>query len=71
VDGNGAALGPVRKLEGTGWGEQDQLVPLGPGRVAWAYIANPALTVLTGKEQYKYAPCKSPSLQLSVYTSGK
>lgn len=61
VDSHGSPLGPDQTLSATGWGEQDQLVSLGTGRVGWAYIPAPARTA--GKNP----ACLSPTLQLSVY----
>lgn len=64
VDINGKFLTKPQKLQGTGWGEQDQMVSLGRGRVAWAYIPNPAY-----KELNKAPECNVDELQLSVYES--
>lgn len=59
IDSKGVPYTKPQKLEGTGWGEQDQMVNLGHGRAAWAYIPNPALPA---------PPCNSDTLQFSVYT---
>lgn len=61
VDSSGAPLGPDQTLSNTGWGEQDQLVSLGAGRVGWAYLPSPT------RLDNKNPACLSPSLQLSVY----
>lgn len=61
VDQSGTPLGPDQTLTNAGWGEQDQLVPLGPGRVGWAYLPSPA------RANNKSPACLSSSLQLSVY----
>lgn len=63
VDADGTVLGPEQTLTDNGWGEQDQLVPLGDGRVGWAYIPAPQIV--------GDAPpaCLSKSLQLSLYES--
>jgi hypothetical protein len=65
IDSNGNRLSSPTLLQGTGWGELDEMVPLGQGRVAWAYIKNPALS-----SGGAYPSCNSSSLQLSVYVSG-
>ena len=64
IDINGKFLTKPQKLEGTDWGEQDQMVSLGRRRVAWAYIADPAY-----KELNKAPECNAKELQLSVYES--
>ena len=64
VDALGNALTEPVELEGAGWGEQDELVPLGQGRAGWAYIADPALDA-----NGAHPSCTQSSLQLSVYTS--
>lgn len=64
IDGTGAALTEPLRVEGAGWGELDELVPLGDGRVGWAYIEDPALT-----DDAQAPECNQPSIQLSVYTS--
>lgn len=61
VDANGNPLGPDQTIANAGWGEQDQMVPLGAGRVGWAYVPSPAKTGKTNPA------CLSPSLELSVY----
>lgn len=66
IDINGKFLTKPKKLEGTGWGEQDQMVSLGRGRVGWAYIPDP-----TYKELNKAPECNAKGLQLSVYESGQ
>jgi hypothetical protein len=63
VDDRGAALSAPVQLAGAGWGELDEMVPLGKGRVGWAYIANPALV------GGSHPSCNQPALQLSVYVS--
>ncbi|MCU0692130.1 MAG: hypothetical protein MUF54_12080, partial [Polyangiaceae bacterium] len=62
IDASGRRLSNPVRLNGAGWGEQDQLVPLGQGRVAWAYIGNPVLS-----SSGVYPSCNAASLQLSVY----
>ena len=62
IDGDGHLLTKPQLLEGTGWGELDEAVSLGDGRVGWAYIKDPALT-----EDAEYPSCNQPDLQLSVY----
>lgn len=61
VSQDGSPLGPDQTLAGAGWGEQDQMVPLGDGRVGRAYVPSPARTGSTNPA------CLSSSLQLSVY----
>jgi hypothetical protein len=65
IDADGNRLSSPMLLQGTGWGEQDEMVPLGQGRAAWAYIKDPALS-----SGGAYPSCNSSSLQLSVYASG-
>ena len=43
IDAEGNALTEPVQLEGTGWGGQDDMVSLGEGRAAWAYIPNPEI----------------------------
>jgi hypothetical protein len=62
VDENGNALTQEQTLKGAGWGEQDQMVALGAGRVAWAYTPNAVM------ENGKRPSCESNQLALHVYT---
>jgi hypothetical protein len=62
VDENGNALTATQTLAGAGWGEQDQMVALGEGRVGWAYTPN---AVRVGD---KIPACASNELALHVYT---
>ncbi len=64
IDTAGKLLTPVQSLDSLGWGEQDQMVSLGKGRVAWAYIPNPAI-----KSSTLRPACTSTTLKLMVYTS--
>jgi hypothetical protein len=64
IDGSGTSLTDPLQVEGAGWGELDEMVPLGQGRAGWAYIANPALTA-----DAQYPECNQPGILLSVYTS--
>jgi hypothetical protein len=59
INAQGHFITSPQKLENTGWGEQDQMVNLGHGRAAWAYIPDPALPDPTS--------CNSDSLQFTVY----
>jgi len=63
IDGAGNALGDAIEVPGIGWGEQDQWISLGQGRVAWLYHANPELT----DRRVDQPPCSHAELQLSVY----
>jgi hypothetical protein len=63
IDGDGEALTEPLRVEGAGWGELDEMAPLGEGRAGWAYIDNPALDPSTGM----FPHCNQPSLELSVY----
>jgi hypothetical protein len=64
IDEDGNQLTKPLLLDGAGWGELDEMAPLGQGRAAWSYIADPALNA-SGE-----APaCNQDGLQLSVYTS--
>ena len=62
ISEDGTGLTEALLLEGTGWGEQDQMIPLGGGKVAWAYIVDPALN-----EIGEYPHCNQDARQLSVY----
>ncbi len=64
IDGDGNALTDPLRVEGAGWGDFDEMVPLGDGRVGWAYIADPAL-----QSDGSYPDCNQPELQLTVYTA--
>jgi len=65
IDQDGRGLTEPVKVEGAGWGELDEMAPLGKGRAGWAYIDNPALN-----EMGMAPSCNQTSLELSVYTSG-
>lgn len=62
IDIDGRALSQVNILKKYGWGELDQLISLGNGKIAWSYIPNP--TLLPGG---KIPSCNASSLQMSVY----
>lgn len=64
IDIDGKAVTEPLRVEGAGWGEQDRMVPLGAGTVAWAYIPDPAITA-----EGTIPSCNSEGLQLSVYRS--
>ena len=64
INAQGEQLTEPLQVEGAGWGELDELVPLGQGRAGWSYITDPALT-----SQALHPECNQPGLQLSVYTS--
>lgn len=66
IDGEGHRLTEPQKLDGAGWGELDEMAPLGKGRAGWAYIDNPALDASGA-----YPSCNQPSLELSVYHPAK
>ncbi|MCB1176978.1 MAG: hypothetical protein KDK36_05305, partial [Leptospiraceae bacterium] len=66
IDGNGKEITKPERLDKAGWGEQDEMVYLGKGKVGWAYIPNP--TLIKGGEP-RIPDCNSSSLQLSVYNS--
>jgi hypothetical protein len=63
IDENGEALTEPLLLEGVGWGELDEPVPLGNGRVAWTYIEDPALT-----GDHEHPSCNQPEVQMTVYS---
>ncbi|MDH5682571.1 MAG: hypothetical protein OEZ36_13355, partial [Spirochaetota bacterium] len=67
IDVNGNTLTKSTKLKQSGWGEQDELVSLGMGRVAWAYIPKP--TLKKDSNGSTLPSCNSYSLKLSVYKS--
>lgn len=62
IDGQGNLEGEAMQLDGVGWGEQDQWVSLGRGRVAWAYPAAPTLI-----DRRNAPACSRDELLLSVY----
>lgn len=62
IEGNGDAVDAPVELEGVGWGEQDQWISLGGGRVAWAFRAEPELI-----DRRNASACSTDALQLSVY----
>jgi hypothetical protein len=64
IDEFGNQLTDPLMLEGAGWGELDEMAPLGQGRAGWAYIDNPALDA-----EGQAPACGQDSLELSVYTS--
>jgi hypothetical protein len=64
INEDGQALTEPLRVEGAGWGEMDEMAPLGEGRVGWAYIDNPALNA-----EGQFPSCNQDSLELSVYTS--
>jgi hypothetical protein len=64
IDDKGNVIQKAKRLVATGWGEQDQLVSLGQGRVGWAYIPKPTLVNLT-----EVPPCNSDQLQITLYVS--
>ncbi len=64
INGNGDPLTEPLKVEGAGWGELDEMAPLGDGRAGWAYIDDPALD-----SEGQGKSCNQSSLELSVYTS--
>jgi hypothetical protein len=63
IDESGEPITDPILLEGAGWGELDEPVPLGNGRVAWTYIQNPALT-----GDYEHPSCNQPEVQMTVYS---
>lgn len=64
IDEDGNQLTKPLRVDGAGWGELDEMAPLGQGRAGWSYIANPALNA-----DGEAPACNQDSLQLSVYTS--
>jgi hypothetical protein len=64
IDGSGEAITEPLLLEGVGWGELDEPVSLGNGRLAWTYIAEPALT-----GDYEHPSCNQPEVQMAVYSA--
>lgn len=64
INGQGDALTQPLTLQSSGWGEQDQMVPLGEGRVGWTYIPRPALD-----SDGNPPDCNQPSLQMTVYSA--
>jgi hypothetical protein len=64
IDLDGNLLTEPLVVEDAGWGDYDEMVPLGQGRAGWTYIPNSLLGPdLNGPS------CNAPELQLSVYTS--
>jgi hypothetical protein len=64
IDEDGNELTDPLMVEGAGWGELDEMAPLGQGRAGWSYIDDPALDA-----EGNYPSCNQDTLQLSVYTS--
>lgn len=64
INEEGQSLTEPLRVEGAGWGELDEMAPLGQGRAGWAYIDNPALNPETGIGPH----CNQPSIELSVYS---
>ena len=62
INGTGERLTEPLLVDGAGWGDMDQMVSLGDGRVGWTYIADPAIT-----GDYQVPSCNQPEIQLSVY----
>jgi hypothetical protein len=66
IDNTGTQLTSPQALDGVGWGEQDEMISLGNGRVGWAYIPNPELANINAPPS-----CNSDSLQLTVYKAAQ
>ncbi len=64
IDENGNPLTKPLKVDGAGWGELDEMAPLGQARAGWAYIDEPAY-----EGQGPLPACNQNKLELSVYTS--
>ena len=65
IDGNGAALTEAAEVSTAGWGEVNEMVPFGDGRVAWTYV--PEARRLPDIDE---APdCNQTALVHYVYTS--
>jgi hypothetical protein len=64
IDEDGQTLTEPMKVEGAGWGDLDEMAPLGQGRAGWIYLNDPALN-----EKGEAPACGQNSLELSVYTS--
>lgn len=54
-----------------GWGEQDNMVSLGDGKVAWAYIPKAQYTPNSTDKDTNLPKCAVNELALNVYTSSK
>ena len=65
IDEQGNALTDPVEVPDAGWGEVNEMVPLGPGRVAWSYAPDAALDPETGA----VPPCNQDTLVHYVYTS--
>ena len=44
IDADGNRLTEPVRIDSTGWGSMDEMVSLGDGKVAWAYIPNPEIS---------------------------
>jgi hypothetical protein len=64
IDLDGNFLTEPLVADDVGWGDYDEMVPLGQGRAGWAYIPDPLLG-----PDLQGPSCNAPQLQLSVYTS--
>ncbi len=66
ISATGAGKTTVKQIT-DGWGEQDQMVSMGRGKVAWVYRPNPALTFTNGVPSAPTA--YSTQLRFVTYTS--
>lgn len=66
IDGEGNALTPAAEVE-AGWGEVNEMIPLGEGRVAWTYVPDAARDAETGD----LPPCNQDALVHYVYRSSE
>jgi len=65
ISGDGEILTAVAELEDAGWGEMNEMVPLGEGRVAWSYVPEDRRDPTSDEAP----PCNQDSLVHYVYTS--
>jgi len=65
IDGQGNPLTEPSEMSDVGWGEVNEMVPLGTGRVAWSYAPDAVLA----PETAEVPDCNQDSLVHYVYTS--
>ncbi|MEM7155245.1 MAG: hypothetical protein AAF799_20520 [Myxococcota bacterium] len=65
IDGEGNPLTEATEVPGVGWGEVNEMIPMGPGRVTWSYVPDAVLDPETSDVPH----CNQNSLVHYVYTS--
>lgn len=68
IDQNGKKLTPEQTVK-YGWGEQDRMVSLEDGKVAWAYIPKAQYSTETSGKKATLPKCDVNEISLNVYTN--